>query len=63
MTYQDLLYQLQQLNEEQLQQDVTVCDAEDEYFKVTAIHYANEAFNDVLDHGHPYLTLNSIALY
>ena len=53
MTYQELLHQLKSLNEEQLQQDVTVCDTEDEYFKVNAIHYANEAFNDVLDHGHP----------
>lgn len=63
MTYQELLNQLQSLNEEQLQQDVTVCDADDEYFKVDGLDYANEAFNDVLDNGHPYLTLNQIALY
>ena len=63
MTYRELLNQLKQLNEEQLQKDVTVCDTDDEYFKVTAMYYANAAFNDVLDQGHPYLTLNQIALY
>ena len=63
MTYRQLLQQLQTLTDEQLDSDVTVCDLEDEYFKVNGFHYANEVFNDVLDHGHPYFTLNQIALY
>ena len=57
------LQQLQNLTDEQLDATVTVCDSEDEYFASTGLYFANEAFNDVLDHGHPYLVMNQIALY
>ena len=54
MTYQELLNQLQQLNEEQLNQDVAVYDeGTDEYYqgKVKLV-FATDA-QDVLDLNHP----------
>ena len=54
MTYQELLQQLQQLNEEQLKQDVAVYDTgTDEYYqlKVELVFATEEC--DVLDIDHP----------
>lgn len=62
MTYKELLQQLQKLNEEQLNQDVTVCDVEEEYFAVLGLYFANPAFNDVLDAGHPYFVTPTLSL-
>lgn len=49
MKYRDLIVQLQSLNEEQLDQDVTL-NAFDEYF-AAELAFADD---DVLDEGHPY---------
>ena len=54
MTYQELLQQLQQLNEERLKQDVAVYDTgTDEYYqlKVELVFATEEC--DVLDIDHP----------
>jgi hypothetical protein len=58
MTYKELLQQLQQLNEEQLNQDVTICDSfgEDgcpEYYQsCVEFVFATDA-QSVLDIDHP----------
>jgi hypothetical protein len=54
MTYQELLSQLQQLNEEQLNQDVAVYDeGTDEYYQLKVeLVFATDA-QDVLDVDHP----------
>jgi hypothetical protein len=60
MTYQQLLAHLLLLNEEQLQQEVTVynCHAHvDEFYPLFDIDFATE--NDVLDKGHMFLMFDS----
>ena len=55
MTYKELLYQLQQLTEEQLNQDVAICseDDEDEYYQASVeLVFATDA-QSVLDVDHP----------
>ena len=55
MTYKELLEQLQQLNEEQLNQDVAICDKTetDEYYQLgVELVFATEEC-DVLDVDHP----------
>lgn len=62
MTYQKLLEELTKLNEEQLQQDVTVCDEEVEtYTPVINLAFTDEKFCGVLDNGHPVLNIDSDA--
>ena len=54
MTYQKLLEELTKLNEDQLQQDVTVYDNEcDEYHPAEKLVIETDEFQDVLDCGHP----------
>lgn len=60
-TYNDLLNQLQEMNAEQLESDVTVGDAAiDEFFPVQSLEFSKDgdAADGVLDHGHPYLKAN-----
>ena len=58
MTYKELLDQLMMLNEEQLEQTVTVHEPyEDEYIAVVHTATTNDA--DVLDEDHFYLVLKA----
>ena len=57
ITYRQLLEQLKKLNEEQLDSTITVCAYEDEYFGMSGLYFADEKYNDVLDHGHPYFEM------
>jgi len=58
MTYKTLLDQLMMLDEEQLQQTVTVHEPyEDEYIAV--VHTATTSEADVLDENHFYLVLKA----
>ena len=60
MTYGELLDQLQTLNEEQLNQTVTVYDSyTDDYTAVIDTDHANEEFCDALDPEHLYLILKA----
>jgi hypothetical protein len=60
MNYRQLRTRLNLLTQEQLDADVTICDAIlGEYFKVDGLHYEDVKFSDVLDHGHPFLSFNS----
>lgn len=56
MTYKELLDLLNELDEEQLNMDVTIYDTEeDEFFKSAGFNITDET--DILDENHPYLTL------
>jgi hypothetical protein len=58
MTYKDLLEELQNMDEKQLEETVTVYDSyTDEYTAVVDTDKATEEFCDVLDEGHTYLIL------
>jgi hypothetical protein len=58
MTYKDLLDELMMLDDEQLDQTVTVHDAyEDEYIAV--VHTNTTSESDVLDENHFYLVLKA----
>ena len=58
MTYKELLDQLMMLDEEQLEQTVTIHDPyEDEYIAVIHTETTSEA--DVLDENHFYLVLKA----
>ncbi len=60
MTYGELLFQLQSLTKEQLQQTVTVYEPyQDEYVAVIDTDITNEEFCDVLDPDHFYLILKA----
>jgi hypothetical protein len=60
MTYKNLLSILQTLNEEQLNQTVTVFEPyEDEFIAVISADYAKEETNDVLDPEHLYLVMKA----
>jgi len=56
MIYQDLLDELLNLDEEQLQQTVTIF-SQDEFVSVSHTEITNEA--DILDENHYYLVLNN----
>jgi hypothetical protein len=55
MTYKELLAELQKLNEEQLNQDVTVydCGINDEYYQASVEFVFATEECDVLDIDHP----------
>ena len=55
MTYRELAEMILDLNEEQQNQDVTVQDLEDELLPVKQLCFADPAFEDRLDEGHPVL--------
>ncbi len=56
MTYRELRALLGCLNDEQLDSEVTIFDsAEDEFFPAGGFHV--QPCDDVLDEGHPYITL------
>jgi hypothetical protein len=55
MTYAELLIEILQMNQEQLQANVTVL-SYGEFYEMTHLHFATIELNDELDHGHPYLT-------
>ena len=62
MTYRNLVDILQELSEEQLDMDVTVCTTrDDEYFAADKLNIVDE--NDeaagILDEGHHYLTIEA----
>lgn len=60
MTYGELLAQLYELNPEQLQQTVTIkFRADDEFYPINKLSIITEDEDDadVLDAGHPYLTI------
>jgi hypothetical protein len=55
MTYKELKAHIEVMDEEQLNQDVTLFDTEaEEFYPVNDIDFAPET--DVLDKNHPYLT-------
>ena len=53
MTYQELLNQLQQLNEEQLNSDVCIWDEDDDEFYQQDVDLLFVDETDVLDKDHP----------
>jgi|LauGreDrversion4_2_1035121.scaffolds.fasta_scaffold461009_1 hypothetical protein len=59
MTYKELLFELQQLTEEQLNSDVTVFvrGVEEFYPASSSLYFSTEDDEDgqILDAGHPYL--------
>jgi hypothetical protein len=58
MTYKELKDQLDNLNEEQLEMDVTIYDSEeDEFFGCYAPQLSINKEDDTLDDNHPYLTI------
>jgi len=58
MTYAQLKAHIETMDNEQLNQDVTIFLAtEDEYMPVFNIEYAEDN-NDVLDKNHPFLIVN-----
>ena len=55
MTYKELKAHIEVMDDEQLDQDVTVRDVNiDETFKILGIEFEEE--DDVLDKNHPFLT-------
>lgn len=57
-TYRELLESLKTLNEEQLDQDVTIMDGDEEFHGVRLkLEVAPE--DDVLDQGHAFLSLET----
>ena len=50
-TYKDLLNKLQNMNESQLNSDITIIDTDNEYYMATLL-FTDESC-DVLDEGHP----------
>ena len=59
MTYRELAQQLSQLNDNQLDSDVTVyVSGVDEYYGVVGDNpFLESEVDDVLDNGHPYLVI------
>ena len=55
MTYLELYYKLQQMNDAQLNSDVTVYDNNGEYFRST-LEFSNKNC-DTLDEGHPIIAV------
>ena len=55
LTYRQLLNQLQNLNDEQLDSIVTLCDYDDEFFALSGLYFAHPDHIDTLDPAHPYL--------
>ena len=60
-TYRQLLTALQKLNPEQLDCDLTIVDAMDEYFAVK-VKIELEEDDDVLVKGHPWISIRSHVL-
>jgi hypothetical protein len=62
MTYRTLLAKLLRMSEEcppRLNDAVTIYDPNrDEYLSANELKFADERTNDVLDHGHPFITLD-----
>ena len=57
MTYRDLLEYIKSMNDEQLNQDVTVLDAATvEFYPVEDISFADNE-EPVLDAGHPFMVI------
>jgi len=54
-TYKDLLNKLNNMNEDQLNSDITILNDDNEYHKATLL-FTDEQTCDVLDHGHPVIT-------
>lgn len=58
MTYLELKQMIESLSPEQQNMDVTVYDWNLEtYFPAEEFLISDESFNDCLDNGHPYLTI------
>lgn len=57
-TYRQLLAALQQLNDEQLECNLTIFDASEEYVPVK-VKIEFEQDDDVLDKGHPFILIRS----
>jgi hypothetical protein len=53
-TYRDLLNKLKNMNESQLNSDITIVDTDNEYHRATLL-FTDESC-DVLDFGHPVIT-------
>ena len=53
MTYQKLLDKLEQMNEDQLGCDLTICSNDDECFVECCLDFADEDIATSLDEGHP----------
>lgn len=58
MTYLELKQMIESLSPEQQNMDVTVYDWNlEQYFPAEEFLISDESFNDCLDNGHPYLTI------
>lgn len=58
MTYLELKKMIESLSPEQQNMDVTVYDWNlEQYFPAEEFLISDESFNDCLDNGHPYLTI------
>lgn len=58
MTYLELKQMIETFTPEQQNMEVTVYDERmDEYFPAEEFLISDESFNDCLDNGHPYLTI------
>jgi predicted RecB family nuclease len=59
MTYEKLKAHIENMTEEQLKSDVTICvfdnDCNSEFFKADVLGFTTEA--DILDAFHPYITI------
>jgi len=53
-TYRDLLNKLNNMNESQLNSDITIIDTDNEYRRATLL-FTDESC-DILDEGHPVIT-------
>ena len=60
MTYKELKNQLEKLDEDQLNMDVTIYDSEDdEFYGCYAPHLSINKEADTLDDNHPYLIIKT----
>ena len=53
-TYKDLLNKLKNMNESQLNSDITLLNTDNEYYRATLV-FTDESC-DILDNGHPVIT-------
>jgi hypothetical protein len=58
MTYRELINKLMYLSPEQLNSTVTIQDPNDEFF-AAKLEFSVEETNDVLDPGHPFLSIDN----
>lgn len=54
MTYKQLANKISEMNESQLNSDLTILEGTDEYYPAR-LFFAKEETCDVLDHNHPYI--------